>query len=64
MSDAKNLPVLMYHHVSNIPGLVTLSLRTFREQMQWLAENNWKTISAAEMEFFFVAENFRVKVSC
>lgn len=53
MSDAKNLPVLMYHHVSNIPGLVTLSLRTFREQMQWLAENNWKTISAAEMEFFY-----------
>ncbi|WP_425430548.1 hypothetical protein, partial [Escherichia coli] len=23
----------MYHHVSNKPGLVTLSPRTFREQM-------------------------------
>ncbi|HAG4414658.1 TPA: carbohydrate transporter, partial [Salmonella enterica] len=25
MSYARNLPVLMYHHVSNRPGLVTLS---------------------------------------
>ncbi|HAG4415416.1 TPA: carbohydrate transporter, partial [Salmonella enterica] len=28
MSCARNLPVLMYHHVSNRPGLVTLSPRT------------------------------------
>ncbi|EHS3676245.1 polysaccharide deacetylase family protein, partial [Escherichia coli] len=53
MADARHLPVLMYHHISNNPGLVTLSLRTFREQMQWLAENGWKTVSAAEMEFFY-----------
>ncbi|MBC1163917.1 carbohydrate transporter, partial [Escherichia coli] len=48
MLYAHHLPVLMYHHISNNPGLVTLSLRTFREQMQWLAENGWKTVSAAE----------------
>ncbi|EBI9247884.1 TPA: polysaccharide deacetylase family protein [Salmonella enterica] len=53
MSYARNLPVLMYHHVSNRPGLVTLSPGTFREQMQWLAESGWKTVTAAEMEFFY-----------
>ncbi|EFD5354045.1 TPA: polysaccharide deacetylase family protein, partial [Escherichia coli] len=45
MFYAHYLPVLMYHHVSDNPGLVALSLWTFREQMQWLAENGWKTVS-------------------
>lgn len=50
---AKHLPVLMYHHVSRCPGLVTLSPETFREQMKWLAENNWKTVTSEDMEFFY-----------
>ena len=64
MSDARHLPVLMYHHVSDKPGLVTLSPHTFREQMRWLAESGWKTVTSAEMEFFTLAENCPVKVSC
>ncbi|EPZ3127708.1 polysaccharide deacetylase family protein, partial [Escherichia coli] len=43
---ANHVPVLMYHHVSHCPGLVTLSPETFRKQMKWLAENNWKTLSS------------------
>lgn len=54
MSDARHLPVLMYHHVSDKPGLVTLSPHTFREQMRWLAESGWKTVTSAEMEFFYL----------
>lgn len=42
------LPVLMYHHVSPKPGLVTCSPENFRAQMRWLAENGWKTLSTAE----------------
>ncbi|EBA4960261.1 carbohydrate transporter [Salmonella enterica] len=53
MLRAKHLPVLMYHHVSRCPGLVTLSPETFREQMKWLAENNWKTVTSDDMEFFY-----------
>lgn len=53
MPDALNLPVLMYHHVSNKPGLVTLSPRIFREQMKWLAESGWKTVTSAEVESFY-----------
>ncbi|HEA6326784.1 TPA: polysaccharide deacetylase family protein [Escherichia coli] len=53
VTDARHLPVLMYHHVSNKPGLVTLSPRIFRAQMKWLAESGWKTVTAAEVEAFY-----------
>ncbi|EJY5089494.1 carbohydrate transporter, partial [Salmonella enterica] len=39
MSYARHLPVLMYHHVSDKPGQITLSPCTFRAQMKWLAES-------------------------
>ncbi|EAB8636058.1 carbohydrate transporter [Salmonella enterica subsp. enterica] len=57
MPRAKNLPVLMYHHVSPRPGLVTLSPRTFREQMKWLAESGWKTVTSCELEGFYRGES-------
>lgn len=61
---ANHVPVLMYHHVSHCPGLVTLSPVTFRKQMKWLAENNWKTLSSDELEFFIGAENSPEKALC
>jgi peptidoglycan/xylan/chitin deacetylase (PgdA/CDA1 family) len=48
MNTAQTIPVLMYHHVSPIPGLVTCSPDNFRAQMSWLAENGWRTLSIAE----------------
>ena len=48
MNLSQPLPVLMYHHISPRPGLVTCSPENFRAQMQWLAENRWKTLSMAE----------------
>lgn len=53
MSYARHLPVLMYHHVSDKPGQITLSPRTFRAQMKWLAESGWKIVTAAEVEAFY-----------
>lgn len=47
MSVGQPLPVLMYHHVSAKPGLVTCSPANFRAQMAWLAENGWQTLSTA-----------------
>jgi len=47
MSLGQPLPVLMYHHVSPKPGLVTCSPENFRAQMQWLAKNGWQTLSTA-----------------
>ena len=46
------LPILMYHHVSPNPGLVTLSPAAFREQMAWLARSGWHTPGAREIEAF------------
>ena len=48
MSFGQPLPVLMYHHVSPKPGLVTCSPENFRAQMGWLAKNGWKTLSTVE----------------
>ena len=48
MSFGQPLPVLMYHHISPKPGLVTCSPENFRAHMQWLAENGWKTLSTNE----------------
>ena len=45
MSLGVPLPVLMYHHISPKPGLVTCSPDNFRAHMQWLVENGWKTLS-------------------
>lgn len=47
MSFGQPLPVLMYHHVSPQPGLVTCSPENFRAQMAWLADNGWRTLSTA-----------------
>lgn len=47
MSLGQPLPVLMYHHVSPKPGLVTCSPENFRAQMAWLAKNGWRTLSTA-----------------
>ena len=47
MSLSQPLPVLMYHHISPKPGLVTCSPENFRAQMAWLAKNGWTTLSTA-----------------
>ncbi|HAX1795053.1 TPA: polysaccharide deacetylase family protein, partial [Escherichia coli] len=56
MLSARHIPVLMYHHISHCPGLVTISPETFREQMKWLSENNWRTVTSAELESFYRGE--------
>jgi len=50
------LPILMYHHVSPSPGLVTVSPATFANQMQSLFEAGWKTLGAKDLENFFRGE--------
>ena len=46
MSYAKAVPVLMYHHVTPNPGLVTVSPQTFEKQMTYLAAKGYTTLSA------------------
>jgi peptidoglycan/xylan/chitin deacetylase (PgdA/CDA1 family) len=56
MKAAKALPILMYHHVSPSPGLVTVSPENFRAQMRWLAEHGWHTIGTRELEDFLAGQ--------
>lgn len=56
MADAVALPILMYHHVSPNPGLVTVSPAAFRSQMAALAAAGWRTAGLAEAERFLRGE--------
>lgn len=52
MKTAKAVPVLMYHHVSPNPGLVTLSPEVFSAQMEWIAANGYHTATCDELAGF------------
>ncbi|HCA27482.1 MAG TPA: hypothetical protein DEP05_07580 [Betaproteobacteria bacterium] len=45
-TSANAVPVLMYHHVTPHPGLVTVSPRAFQVQMTSLARRGYTTLSA------------------
>lgn len=56
MRAAKALPILMYHHVSPNPGLVTVSPAAFQAHMAALAREGWKTAGLQAVESFFAGE--------
>lgn len=59
--SAAAVPVLMYHHVSPSPGLVTVSPETFRAQMRWLAEGGYTTIGCDDLATFIGGGRLRAK---
>jgi len=61
MKAAKAVPVLMYHHVSPSPGLVTISPENFRAQMHWLAENGYTTIGCDDLAAFLAGRQLTAK---
>lgn len=52
MSSANAIPVLMYHHVSPNPGLVTVSPQNFELQMQTLVEKKYSCLTADQFAGF------------
>lgn len=48
MKAAHTVPVLMYHHVSPSPGAITCSPANFEDQLRWLSERNYRSITTAE----------------
>ena len=53
MKQARALPILMYHHVSPAPGLVTVSPQTFRDQISGLALRGYRSTSCDDLAAFF-----------
>ncbi|AOU97054.1 hypothetical protein BI364_02680 [Acidihalobacter yilgarnensis] len=49
---ARAVPVLMYHHVTPRPGLVTVSPATFEAHMTRLARGGYRTITADQLLAF------------
>ncbi|GAB7523436.1 polysaccharide deacetylase family protein [Paraburkholderia sp. 2C] len=45
---ARAVPVLMYHHVNPSPGVLTVTVRHFEEQIAWLARHGYRSLSARE----------------
>jgi peptidoglycan/xylan/chitin deacetylase (PgdA/CDA1 family) len=53
---ARAVPVLMYHHVNPSPGVLTVSLRHFEDQIAWLAERGYRSLKAREFEAYLLGE--------
>lgn len=56
MKPARSVPVLMYHHVSPHPGLVTVSPQTFEHQMAQLEKSGYTALSADQFLSFLEGE--------
>ena len=54
--SAAAIPVLMYHHVSPNPGLVTVSPATFEAHMRYLAESGYTTLTADTLLAFLTEQ--------
>lgn len=50
------VPVLMYHHVSPHPGLVTVSPETFEEHVAYLARKKYRALAADEFLDFLLGQ--------
>jgi peptidoglycan/xylan/chitin deacetylase (PgdA/CDA1 family) len=53
---AKALPVLMYHHISPSPGMITVSPEHFAAQMAHLADAGYTTIGSAQLSAYLAGE--------
>jgi peptidoglycan/xylan/chitin deacetylase (PgdA/CDA1 family) len=56
MSSARALPILMYHHVSPKPGLVTLSPQNFEAQLAWLAKHHYYAANSEDLAAFLAGQ--------
>lgn len=54
-----NVPVFMYHHVLPKESFITSSVEQFEEQMRFLSQNGYKTITSEE---FYNYKNKRIKL--
>ncbi|SAK46815.1 polysaccharide deacetylase [Caballeronia hypogeia] len=60
-SNARAVPVLMYHHISTSPGMITVNPEHFTAQMDYLAEAGYRTIGSAQLAAFLRGEDVPAK---
>src|ERR1700712_4161674 len=54
--NARAVPVLMYHHVSPSPGMITVSPENFAAQMAYVARAGYTTVSAAQLAAYLAGD--------
>ena len=52
MAHANSVPVLMHHHVSPSPGMITVSPENFESQIAWLATDGWTSLTMQQYAGF------------
>jgi peptidoglycan/xylan/chitin deacetylase (PgdA/CDA1 family) len=58
---ARAVPVLMYHHISTSPGMITVSPDHFAAQMAYLAQAGYRTVGARQLGAFLDGEPLPAK---
>lgn len=53
---ARCVPVLMYHHISSSPGMITVSPEHFAAQMDYVARAGYTTVGAAQLAAYLSGE--------
>ncbi|NYT86634.1 polysaccharide deacetylase family protein [Pollutimonas harenae] len=48
MKAAQTVPVLMYHHISPVEGMITTSPSNFEDQLLWLKRRGYRSLSSDE----------------
>src|SRR5690606_26714274 len=48
MSATRSVPVLMYHHVTPVDGMITTSPANFEHQLQWLQRHGYRSLTCDE----------------
>lgn len=56
MRKAHSVPVLMHHHVSTSPGMITVSPANFESQIAWLAHDGWTSLTLQQYAGFLAGE--------
>ncbi|MEN1996030.1 MULTISPECIES: polysaccharide deacetylase family protein [Stenotrophomonas] len=56
MANARSVPVLMHHHVSPSPGMITVSPENFESQIAWLAANGWTSLTLDQYADFLAGK--------
>lgn len=56
MADARTVPVLMHHHVSPSPGMITVSPENFESQIAWLARDGWTSLTLEQYAGFLAGK--------
>src|SRR5690625_1203360 len=61
MTTAKNVPVLMYHHIAPEPGFITTTVTNFENQLAWLANNGYQSLTSDEFAAHLEGEPVQAK---